>query len=83
MWNKIIPIGFTVALAAIIFGMLSLVGSEISEAANNTNTTTIINQGNTFLSNFSSQLPTIGTILGVMLLFIVVIGVFGKKRGWF
>ena len=66
------------------FGLMILIAGAVAIALNSFKGTTTTNsyaynitgQGESGLKNFSDQLPTIGTIIGVSLIIVVVVGAF-------
>lgn len=71
--NSWIGIGMGLGVGVILLGVLAIVLAAFSDATTDANATVIIGNGQTFLSNFTGQFGTIGTVAGVLLLFGLVI----------
>jgi len=80
-FRDLLPIGLTIGVLVLVLGMFSMVLTKTEESVNNTNTTTIINYGQETFKNLVSQLPTVGTLVGVLIIIGIVFAVFLKKRG--
>ena len=75
--NFIITLVIVALLAA--SGIIALVAMKTSSVTENDNTSklnTTVNYAITGISNFTAQLGTVGTMLGVGLILVVILGVF-------
>jgi hypothetical protein len=77
--QDIMGIGLAIGLGIMVVAVIAITLTAFaSSQANNTSAYTVITNGNTFLTNFTSYLGTAGTIAGVMVLLgIVLVGVGG------
>lgn len=80
-WKHLLPIGVSILMFVLIIGMLMYVNQKISDAVNNTNVTIVIGYGSAFAQNVGAQLGTIGTIVGIMLLFGIVVATIFRGFG--
>ena len=80
-FKDLLPIGLTIGVLVLILGMFSMVLTKTAESVNNTNTTTIINYGQETMKSMVSQLPTVGTLIGVLIVIGFIFAVFLRRRG--
>jgi len=79
--NMILAFGLTVLIAGAV--ALALSGFK-DTTTTNTYAYNITEDGESGLNNFSGQVPTVGTILGVSLIIVIVVGAFayvGFRQG--
>lgn len=74
--------GIGIAGGIMIIAVLAIVLGAFKAATTDPNATLIIGNGQTFLANLSDQLPTVGTVAGVLLLLGLVVagGMFGYSK---
>ena len=70
-------------LAVMIMAVLAIVLAAFGSSTTDGNATEVIANGQSFLTNFTAQLGTVGTIFGVMLLLgAVLVGIGGGIYGY-
>jgi hypothetical protein len=63
-----IGVAIGIAFGVIMIAVTSLVLAALATSNNNTNFTTVVANGQSFLVNMTGQLGTVGTVAGVLLL---------------
>lgn len=73
-------IGFTIGISVLVLGILALVLVQTSDSVNNNEVTKTTQNGTLAINNLVSQLPLIGTIVGLAVLIGIVVVAF-RQRG--